>query len=153
MAKPNKIPDFRKMYPEADKEVITELRKSERKMQYEEFDLKAERVVKDKETNTITFLPPREESIERLRDRVYSIADDAPGTEEQAIRNICYRQLYRAISRLTAEDRYLINQLYFRNRTERELAMELHLSQKGINKRKDRAVKRLGELMKKFKIF
>lgn len=42
MAKPNKLPDFRKMYPEVSEEVITALRKGERKMQYQEFDLKAE---------------------------------------------------------------------------------------------------------------
>ena len=150
MAKPNKIPDFRKMYPEAKEAVITELRKSERKMQYEEYDLKAERAVKDKETNTITFLPAREDSIERLKDQVYSIADDAPGTEEQAIRNICYRQLYQALSHLPGEEKYLIEQLYFMDRSEREMAKEFHLSQKGINKRKAQIIKRLEELMKKF---
>ena len=40
MAKPYKIPDFRKMYPEASEEVIAVLRTTERKMQYQEYDLK-----------------------------------------------------------------------------------------------------------------
>ena len=136
MAKPNKIPDFRKMYPEANKEVITELRKSERKMQYEEYDLKAERAVKDKETNTITFLPPREDSLERLKDQVYSIADDAPGTEEQAIRNIYHRQLYQALSRLPGEEKYLIEQLYFVERSEREMAKEMKIFHNAVHKQK-----------------
>ena len=39
MAKPYKIPDFRKMYPEASEAVISVLRTSERKMQYQEYDL------------------------------------------------------------------------------------------------------------------
>ena len=36
MAKPYKIPDFKKLYPEASEEVIAVLRPTERKMQYQE---------------------------------------------------------------------------------------------------------------------
>ena len=36
MAKPNRIPDYRKLYPEASEEVIAVLRTTERKMQYQE---------------------------------------------------------------------------------------------------------------------
>ena len=145
MAKPNKIPDFKKMYPEADEEVIAELRKSERKMQYQEFDLKAERTVVDKKTNTVIFLPSREDSLERMKDLVHSIADESPGTEEQAIQNVQNEQLHKAISRLSKEEQYLI----FEDRSERDLARELHLSQKGINRRRSRIIERLEELLKK----
>lgn len=149
MAKPNKIPDFKKMYPEADEEVIAELRKSERKMQYQEFDLKAERTVVDKKTNTVIFLPSREDSLERMKDLVHSIADESPGTEEQAIQNVQNEQLHKAISRLSKEEQYLIKQLFFEDRSERDLARELHLSQKGINRRRSRIIERLEELLKK----
>lgn len=148
MAKPNKLPDFKKMYPEASEEVITALRKGERKMQYQEFDLKAERTVIDKKTNTVITLPSREDSLERLKDLVYSIADESPGTEEQAIQNVQNEQLHQAISRLSKEEQYLIKQLFFEDHSERDLAQELHLTQKGINKRKSRIIKQLGELMK-----
>ena len=147
MAKPNKIPDFRKIYPEANEEVISELRKSERKMQYEEFDLKAERVVKDKTTNTITFLPAREDSIERLKDQVYSIADDALGTEEQAIRNVCYRQLYQALSGLPKEEKYLIEQLYFVDRSEREMAKEMKIFHNAVHKQKYQILAKLKKIL------
>lgn len=50
MAKPYKIPDFRKLYPEASEEVIAVLRMTERKMQYQEYDLKTERTVIDQKT-------------------------------------------------------------------------------------------------------
>ena len=36
MAKPYRIPDYRKLYPEASEEVIAVLRTTERKMQYQE---------------------------------------------------------------------------------------------------------------------
>ncbi len=35
MAKPGRLPDFRKMYPKASEEVIEVLKETERKMQYE----------------------------------------------------------------------------------------------------------------------
>ena len=46
MAKPYRIPDFRKMYPEASEEVIAVLRTTERKMQYQEYDLKSEQKIR-----------------------------------------------------------------------------------------------------------
>ncbi len=45
MAKPGRLPDFWKMYPKASEEVIEVLRKTERKMQYQEWD--AERYFTD----------------------------------------------------------------------------------------------------------
>ena len=56
MAKPYKIPDFRKLYPEASEEVIAVLRMTERKMQYQEYDLKVERTVVDQENRTVEHL-------------------------------------------------------------------------------------------------
>lgn len=60
MAKPYKIPDFRKMYPEASEEVIAVLRTSERKMQYQEYDLKRARNIVDPKTGEkMTILAER----------------------------------------------------------------------------------------------
>ena len=56
MAKPYKIPDFRKMYPEASEEVIAVLRTTERKMQYQEYDLKRARNIVDPKIGCETFL-------------------------------------------------------------------------------------------------
>lgn len=66
MAKPYKIPDFRKLYPEASEEVIAVLRTTERKMQYQEYDLKTERTIIDHKTQTVQVIPSREDSYERL---------------------------------------------------------------------------------------
>lgn len=57
MAKPYKIPDFRKMYPEASEEVIAVLRTSERKMQYQEYDLKRARNIVDPKTGEKMTIP------------------------------------------------------------------------------------------------
>ena len=49
MASKYRVPNFREMYPDASNEVIKELRTSERKMIYQEYDRKIEHRVKQKD--------------------------------------------------------------------------------------------------------
>ena len=149
MAKPYKLPDFKKLYPEAKDGIIAVLKISERKMQYQEYDLKNEQIVINMEKQTVTVIPSREDSYERMKEVDVQFRDESLGPEEQAILRMEIEQLYKAILCLSEDDRYLIVQLYFEERTERELAEELGLSQKGINKWKQRIIRHLRELMKK----
>lgn len=75
MAKAYRIPDYKKMYPEAGEEVIAVLRTTERKMQYQEYDLKTEQTVINQEDQTITTIPSREDSLERLADQECSLQE------------------------------------------------------------------------------
>lgn len=150
MAKPYRLPDFKKIYPEANEEVIAVLKTTERKMQYQEYDLKAEQTIIDEETQTVTVIPSREDSYERMKETAIQFIAQVPGPEELAIQRLEAEQLHKAISCLSDDDQYLIHQLYFEERTERDLAKELKLSQKGINKRKSRSLSLLRELMKNF---
>lgn len=150
MAKPYRLPDFKKIYPEVSEEVIAVLKTTERKMQYQEYDLKTEQTIIDKENQIVTVIQSREDSYERLLEASVQFTDQALGTEELVIQRLEVEQLHRAISCLSDDDRYLIYQLYFEERTERDLAKELQLSQKGINKRKNRILTLLRELMKNF---
>lgn len=149
MAKPYRIPDYRKLYPEASEEVIAVLKTTERKMQYQEYDLKAEQAIVDQDGQTVTFIPSREDSYERLLEQDVYFVETTDSMEETAIRNIQSQQLYKALSLLTDDERDLIEQLFFEERTERDLAVEYGLSQRGINKRKQRILKHLRELLKK----
>ena len=107
MAKPYRIPDFKKMYPEASEEVIAVLKTTERKMQYQEYDLKVEQTIIDEEKQTVTVIPSREDSYERLSESAVQFVEQAPGIEEQVINRIEIKQLHMAISRLSEDDRYL----------------------------------------------
>ena len=75
MAKPYRIPDFRKLYPEASEEVIAVLRTTERKMQYQEYDLKAGRTIIDQESRTVEQIHSREDSYERLLEQNVQFAE------------------------------------------------------------------------------
>ena len=87
MAKPYKIPDFRKLYPEASEEVIAVLRMTERKMQYQEYDLKTERTVIDQKTQTVRIIPSRDDSYERLLEQEVQFEGENQ-TEESVIRKL-----------------------------------------------------------------
>lgn len=94
MARPYRIPDFRKMYPGASEEVIAVLRTTERKMLYQEYDLKTEQTVIDEENQTVIVIPSREDSYERLMEASVQFAGEAPSTEEQVLRRIETEQLH-----------------------------------------------------------
>lgn len=149
MAKPYRIPDYRKLYPEASEEVIAVLKTTERKMQYQEYDLKAEQTIVDQDGQTVTIVPSREDSYERLLEQDEQFAEDAESVEETAIRNIQSRQLHKALSLLSDDERNLIEQLFFEERTEREVAVEYQLSQNAINKRRKQILARLRSLIEK----
>ena len=56
-----RTPNYREMYPDASDEVIKCLRKVHRKMEYAEYDLKAERIRVDAKNKKVTFIPSRED--------------------------------------------------------------------------------------------
>lgn len=148
MAKPYRIPNFRKMYPEASDEIIAVLRTTERKMQYQEYDLKMEQTIVDQTELTVEIIPSREDSYERMLDMDMQFQDESASAEDLAIRNFQAQQLHKALSVLSEDERYLIDQLYFQEKTERELAAQLGVSQNAINKRRQRILERLRGLLK-----
>jgi len=150
VANPYRIPDFKRMYPYASKEVIDVLKVTERKMQYQEYDLKAEKVLVDSERNMVTVIPSREDSYERLLDIGEQFEERTPSVEDQMLRRVELEQLHKALSRLSTDEKYLVLEIYFHERTEQDLAKELGCSQSAINKRKMRILKKLRQSLKNF---
>lgn len=149
MANPGRLPDFQKMYPEASEEVIEVLRETERKMQYQEYDLKAEQTIIDQEVQQIRVIPSREDSYERLLEEHNLPADEQTDIETIVLSKMMRQQLHEAIWSLQEEERYLIIQLFYAERSERELATELGLSQKAINKRRHKILEKLKKFLEK----
>lgn len=77
--------NYEKLYPgiEIPPEVLSVLRKGDRKEEYQEVDLKQERFVYDPETKTAHFIPGREDSYERLvEDEKRQFSNEDPTPEE-----------------------------------------------------------------------
>lgn len=150
MAKPYRIPDYRKMYPEASEEVIAVLRTTERKMQYQEYDLKTGQTVISGEGQAVTTMPGREDSLERLAGQEVQFASETEGVEETVLRRIQYAQLHKALSLLSDDERELVDRLFFRGQTEREAAAEMGIYRNAIHKRKNRILEKLKNFLEKF---
>ncbi|MCX4321151.1 MAG: sigma-70 family RNA polymerase sigma factor, partial [Lachnospiraceae bacterium] len=86
-------------------EVISLLRTTERKMQYQEYDLKTEQTIISQEDQTITTIPSREDSLERLAEQEVQFAEEAESVEETALRKLQYEQLHKALSLLPDDER------------------------------------------------
>ena len=150
MAKPYKIPDFRKLYPEASEEVIAVLRTTERKMQYQEYDLKTERTIIDHKTQTVQVIPSREDSYERLLEKNQQFSSDDKLPEEQLLHMLLLKQLENALHNLSTDELALIYALFYQEQTESQLGKALNISQAAVNKRKSKVLKKLRDFFEKF---
>lgn len=152
MAKPGRLPDFRKMYPEASEEVIEVLRETERKMQYQEYDLKAEQTIIDQEAQEIRVIPSREDSYERLVEQDVQFLAGGEEIEEQVLRKLQYEMLHKALSCLSKDEEKLIRLLFFEECTEREVAESMGIYHNAVHKQKKRILQKLKKILKDFQI-
>lgn len=148
MAKSYRIPDYKKMYPEAGEEVIALLRITERKMQYQEYDLKTEQTIISQENQTITVIPSREDSLERLLEQEAQFAKETESVEEIVLRRLSYEQLHKALSLLSDDERELIDRLFFKDQTVRKVAMDMGIYPNAVHKRKNRILEKLKKILK-----
>lgn len=111
----------------------------ERKEEYFSYDLKVEKFQKE----TATFLPSREDSYERLlaKDKQFATSDQP--VEEQAVSSVWLEGLLECLSE---DERIILHKLYFEDKSERIVSMELGISKTALHQRKVK-------LLQKLKIF
>ena len=118
-------------------------------MQYQEYDLKEEKIIVNQAAQKTITIPSREDSVERLMETNYPFKDDAEEVEEQAIRNLLSEQLGKAVKRLSLKDQRLIADLYVWEKSERQIAKEYGISQNMVHKRKKQVLDQLKRLLEK----
>ena len=107
---------------EVSDEIFEILKKSDRRIRYVEEDLKQTRYIINKKKGTTREIPAREDSLDRLTALGHDFADSTADFDEAVLRKIMLEQ---ALEKLSDEERYLITQLFYFGRTERDLADEL----------------------------
>lgn len=147
MAKERRVPDYKKMYPTASEEVIAVLRQSERKMQYQEYDLKAERFVIDEVKQKAFFIPSREDSLERLIEAEVQFQDESFNLEEMVVKEMMIERLKERLELLGSDEFELIKALFYKGYTEREYSKLMCIPQKTINDRKNRIIRKLKKFL------
>jgi RNA polymerase sigma factor (sigma-70 family) len=149
MANFNKKTNYREKYPDLGDEIIEVLEKSDRKMEYQQYDLKIERYHIDYAKGTITYLPSREDSFDRLLEENRQFATDAEGVEDAAVKAMMIEKMLDCLKRLTPKEQELITELFFRSKSERQLSVETGIPYMTIHDRKIRILSKLKKLMEK----
>ncbi len=101
----------------------------ERKEEYSSYDLKTEKFQKE----TATFLPNREDSYERLLEKAKQFAASGMSVEEQAVSSVWLEELLQCLS---ADERVILHKLYFEDKSERNVSIELGISKTALHHRK-----------------
>jgi DNA-directed RNA polymerase specialized sigma24 family protein len=149
MANFNKKTNYREKYPDLSDEIIEVLEKSDRKMEYQQYDLKIERYRIDSLTGIVTYLPSREDSYERLLEENRQFAADAEGVEDAAVKAVMIEKMLAYLKRLTPKEQELITELFFRSKSERQLSAETGIPYMTIHDRKVKILYKLKKLMEK----
>ncbi|NCB52414.1 MAG: sigma-70 family RNA polymerase sigma factor [Clostridia bacterium] len=149
MAILKKKTDYRKKYPELSDEIINVLEQSDRKMEYQQYDLKTERFRIHYIEQTVICVPSREDSYDRLLEENRQFAADDESVEDTAVKTLMIQKMLECLKLLSPEERSLITGLFFEGKSERQLAKQTGVPQRTINDRKNKILKKLKILMEK----
>ena len=118
--------------------------KGDRKMRYFENDLKAERIPLDEDGQIKQIILSREDSLDRLMDdNAEQFSDRHESVEDMVLRKISVERLHTALSTLSEKERELIETLFFEEKTERDVASAMGISQPAVHKQKNKILKKL----------
>lgn len=149
MAVLHKKTDYRKKYPGVSEEIITVLEQSDRKLEYQQYDLKTERIRIHYTEQTVSCIPSREDSYDRLMEEDRQFAVDDESVEDAAVKTLMIEKMLDCLKLLTPEERTLIVGLFFNGKSERQLAKITGVPQRTINDRKNKILGKLKKLMEK----
>lgn len=142
MSKFRHFKNYRKQYPTASEEVIDALKKSDEKIKYTEHDLKHGKF--DKESNT--YKQSREVSLQMIEDSGTLFPDKTEDIEEIIVRSILIEQMIKAVAHLSSEEKKLIFYYFVSEKSQRECAKILGISQRTVGNR----LKKIYEKLKKY---
>jgi len=136
MAKFRKRTNYREEYPDLSDEMIEALEKSDRKMEYQQYDLKIERYRIDYAKGTVTYLPSREDSFDRLLEENRQFAAESESVEDAAVNAVMIEKMLDGLKLLFPEEQDLIEELFFRSKSEHQLVRQTGIAQRMIHDRR-----------------
>ena len=101
------------------------------------------------ETQEIQYIPSRELSYEQLVEQDWQFAAAGDSVEDRAVRADMLEKLQDVLQRLSTEELSLLNELFYLEKTEREVAGMYAVSQNTIHYRKNRLLDKLRKMMEK----
>jgi len=141
--------NYRKKYPGLSDEIAEVLEKSDRKMEYLQYDLKVEHYRIDYAKKTVTYLSSREDSYERLLEENRQFAAETESVEDAAIKAVMIEKMLNCLKLLTQEEQELITRLYFKGISEHQLSRETGIPRMTLHDRKVKILDKLKKLLDK----
>ena len=130
-------------------EVDREYYRAEDKERYFMGRLKKGHTKVNPETKEIRYIPSRELSYEQLVEQDWQFAAAGDSVEDRAVRADMLEKLQDVLQSLSAEEMTLLNELFYLEKTEREVAGLYAVSQNTIHYRKNRILDKLKKMMEK----
>lgn len=124
-------------------EIYQEYYKMRRRERYMEEDIKVGRIDIDPETGAATFIPSKEDSIERLMELGADFADEKPPIEDILCDKATLLILQEAMKELNRQEMGLIHDLFYEEMTVREVAKKESISHVAVMKRRDKILTKL----------
>ena len=149
MAKYQKITEYQAKFLDVSKGIIDVLEKNDRQMEYLQYDIKAERCRIDSTSGTVTYLPSREDSYERLLEGNKQFPSDDEDVDDAAIKAVMIEKMLTCLNHLSTEEQELITALFFKSKSEHQVSREASIPQRTIHDRKIKILEKLKKLMEK----
>lgn len=125
------------------KEVYDEYYYWERKERYFMEDLKNGKVIIDQETGETRIIPSREVSYEKCFNRGEPFAMSEETLEDRLIKLLELEKLEGALKKITKEEWELIWELFYLEKTERQVSEALHIAKSTIHYKRDKILAKL----------
>ena len=129
-------------------EIYTEYYRMKRRERYMENDVKVGRIDVDMDNEKVTFIESKEDSIERLMELGQDFSD-LKNTEDIICDKSMLSILHEAMQDLSEDEQKIINAIYFKNQTIREIADNEKVTHVAILKRQKKIVEKLKKYFSK----
>ncbi len=83
----------------------------------------------------------KEQSLDAFADDGFEMSDESAPVDEIVADKLLLDMLFEALSELADDERFLIDELFYKNRSERDVADSSCVSQQAVNKRKKKSPK------------
>jgi len=128
-------------------EVYREYYRAEDKERYFMGKLKKGRTIINPVTQAEEYIPSREQSYERLIEQDFQFPDSGASVEDIIVRAELLAKLQAVLQELSNEEMELVEELFYREKTEREAARRFAVSQNTIHYRKNKVLDKLRKLL------
>lgn len=130
-------------------EVYREYKRAEEKERYFMKRLKKGRFLVDSEQQTVTYIPSREASYEQLLQEDWEFPASGETVDDMAVKAYQIEKLQKALHSLSDEEMMLIQELFYLEKTEREVCAALNVAKSTLHDRKARVLEKLRKQLEK----